>query len=80
MGLQVAEGALERCRAARRDIVRQRLRGAIEEARQSSMDPAEIDADPSGRVGQSEWSRGRRRPGSGQRDKRGVARVENQDK
>jgi GntR family transcriptional regulator len=43
MGLQVAEGASERCRAARREIVRQRLRQAIEEARQSSLDPTEIE-------------------------------------
>ncbi len=42
MGLQVAEGAAERCRVDRREIVRQRLRQAILEARQSSMDPAEI--------------------------------------
>src|SRR5262249_48216889 len=35
MGLQVAEGAVDRCRAARREIVRLRFRRAIEEARQS---------------------------------------------
>src|SRR5215831_20446561 len=35
MGLQVAEGAVDRCRVARREIVRQRLRRVIEEARQS---------------------------------------------
>jgi GntR family transcriptional regulator len=44
MGLQVAEGAVERCRAARREIVRQRLRLAIDEARRSRMDPAELEA------------------------------------
>jgi GntR family transcriptional regulator len=44
MGLQVAEGAVDRCRAARREMVRQRLRLAIDEARQSRMDPAEIEA------------------------------------
>lgn len=44
MGLQVAEGAVERCRAARREMVRQRLRRVIDEARQSRMDPAEIEA------------------------------------
>ena len=44
MGLQVAEGAVDRCRAARREMVRQRLRRAIEEARQSRMEPAEIEA------------------------------------
>ena len=53
MGLQVAEGAVERCRAARREMVRQRLRQAIEEARQSQMDPAEIEA-----ILREEWARG----------------------
>jgi GntR family transcriptional regulator len=43
MGLQVAEGATERCRSERREIVRLRLRRAFEEARQSSLDPAEIE-------------------------------------
>ena len=52
MGLQVADGAVDRCRAARRDMVRQRLRRAIEEARQSNMDPAEIDA-----ILREEWVR-----------------------
>src|ERR1700723_3155852 len=40
MGLEVAAGAAERCQAARREIVRLRLRRAIEEARQTKMDPA----------------------------------------
>src|SRR6516225_10787143 len=40
MGLQVAEGAVDRCRSARREMVRLRLRRAIEEARQSRMAPA----------------------------------------
>src|SRR5271165_2712394 len=53
MGLQVAEGAAERCRAARREIVRQRLRRAIDEARQSKLDPAEIEA-----ILREEWARG----------------------
>ena len=44
MGLQVAEGAVDRCRAARREIVRHRLRLAIEEARRSRMEPAELEA------------------------------------
>ncbi len=44
MGLQVAEGAVERCREARREMVRQRLRRVIDEARQGRMDPAEIEA------------------------------------
>lgn len=41
--MQVAEGAVDRCREARREWVRQRLRGVIDEARQSRMDPAEIE-------------------------------------
>ncbi len=53
MGLQVAEGAVDRCRAARREMVRQRLRQAIEDARQSQMDPAEIEA-----ILREEWARG----------------------
>ena len=53
MGMQVAEGALERCRAARREMVRQRLRQAIAEARQSKLDTAEIEA-----ILREEWARG----------------------
>jgi GntR family transcriptional regulator len=52
MGLQVAEGAVDRCRAARREMVRHRLRRAIEDARQSWMDPAEIEA-----IFREEWAR-----------------------
>ncbi len=52
LGLQVADGAVDRCRAARRDLVRQRLRRAIEEARQSNMESAEIDA-----ILREEWAR-----------------------
>ena len=44
MGLQVAEGATDRCRASRREMVRQRLRRVIEEALQSRMAPPEIEA------------------------------------
>jgi GntR family transcriptional regulator len=44
IGLQVAEGAVERCRAARREMVRGWLRRALDEARQSRMDPEEIEA------------------------------------
>src|SRR5262245_40901867 len=43
-GLQVTAAAPERCRAARREFVRQRLRGAIEEARRSELAPDEIEA------------------------------------
>jgi GntR family transcriptional regulator len=53
MGLEVAAGAAERCRAARREIVRLRLRRAIEEARQTKMDPTEIEA-----ILREEWARG----------------------
>jgi GntR family transcriptional regulator len=53
MGLEVAEGAAERCRAARREIVRLRLRRAIDEARQSKMDSSEIEA-----ILREEWARG----------------------
>jgi GntR family transcriptional regulator len=59
MGMQVAEGAVERCRTARREMVRQRLRQGIEEARQSKMDPAEIEA-----ILREEWARGNS-PGNG---------------
>ena len=58
MGLQVAEGAAERCRAARREIVRQRIRRAIEEAQTSRMEPAEIEA-----ILREEWARGNGRQG-----------------
>jgi GntR family transcriptional regulator len=44
IGLQVAEGAVDRCRAARREIVRLRLRLAIDEARRGKMEPAELEA------------------------------------
>ena len=53
MGLQVADGAVDRCRAARREMVRQRLRQVIEEAWQSKMDPAEIEV-----ILREEWARG----------------------
>jgi GntR family transcriptional regulator len=52
MGLQVAEGAVDRCRTARREMVRQRFRRVIEEARRSRMDPSEIEA-----IFREEWAR-----------------------
>ncbi|HKI19489.1 MAG TPA: GntR family transcriptional regulator [Isosphaeraceae bacterium] len=52
MGLQICEGAVEQCRTARRDLVRQRIRTAIEEARRSQMEPAEIEA-----ILREEWAR-----------------------
>jgi GntR family transcriptional regulator len=52
-GLQVAAGAPKRCREARREFVRQRIRGAIEEARHSDMAAEEIEA-----ILREEWARG----------------------
>ena len=51
-GLQVAAGAVEPCRELRRSLVRERLRRAIEEARQSELEPAEIEA-----ILRDEWGR-----------------------
>ena len=52
-GLQVSEGAAERCKLARSEFVRARLRAAIEEARQTELDPAEIET-----ILREEWARG----------------------
>jgi GntR family transcriptional regulator len=52
-GLQVAERAPERCRQARREFVRSRLRLAFDEARGTELDPAEIEA-----ILHEEWARG----------------------
>ncbi len=52
MGLQVCEGAVEQCRTARRDLIRQRIRAGIEEARRSQMEPAEIET-----ILREEWAR-----------------------
>jgi len=52
MGLQICEGAVEQCRTARRELVRQRIRTAIEEARRSQMEPTEIEA-----ILREEWAR-----------------------
>ncbi len=52
MGLQVCEGAVEQCRTARRELVRQRIRAAIDEARQSQMEPGEIET-----ILREEWAR-----------------------
>jgi GntR family transcriptional regulator len=51
-GLQVSDGAIERCREARREHIRHRLRGAIEEAVRSELDRGEIEA-----ILHEEWSR-----------------------
>lgn len=42
-GMAVTGEAPERCRASRRDLVRERLRAAIDEARRSGLDPSEIE-------------------------------------
>jgi GntR family transcriptional regulator len=52
MGMEVSAAAPERCRAARREIVRLRLRRAIEESRQSQMEVAEIET-----ILREEWAR-----------------------
>ncbi|MDG3007086.1 GntR family transcriptional regulator [Paludisphaera mucosa] len=52
-GLQVATGATERCRLARVEFVRGRLRAAIEEARETG-----LAADDIGAILREEWSRG----------------------
>src|SRR4051812_40950058 len=51
-GLQVTPTAAGRCGEDRRAIVRQRLRGAIEEALRSDLAPAEIEA-----IFRDEWTR-----------------------
>ena len=52
-GLQVAEGAVERCRQARSEFVRDRIRGAFEEARRTELNLAEIEA-----ILHEEWAKG----------------------
>lgn len=52
-GLQVNDGAVERCREARREHVRRRLRTAIEAAMQSGMVPEEVES-----ILREEWARG----------------------
>ena len=49
----VAAGARERCRLARVDHVRGRLRAAFDEARETGLPPAEIET-----ILREEWSRG----------------------
>ena len=51
-GLQVTEQAPARCKSERREIVRQRLRDAIAEARHSDLDPQEIEA-----ILRDEWAK-----------------------
>jgi DNA-binding transcriptional regulator YhcF (GntR family) len=64
MGLQVTDGAVEPCRTARRELVRQRIRTAIEEARRSQMEPAEIET-----ILRDEWAR-TSDPGNGRAQER----------
>ncbi|MDR3636068.1 MAG: GntR family transcriptional regulator [Isosphaeraceae bacterium] len=52
-GLQVTSTAPEACRTVRRELVRSRLRSAIEEARRSELDPAEIES-----ILREEWAKG----------------------
>lgn len=51
-GLQVAQGAAEVCRELRKAIVRDRIRAAIQEARQTALEPNEIEA-----ILRDEWTR-----------------------
>lgn len=51
-GLQVTDGALERCREARSVHVRERFRAVIDEARGTGLDPTEIEA-----ILRDEWNR-----------------------
>jgi GntR family transcriptional regulator len=51
-GLQVAEGAIERCREARSEFVRDRLRSAIGEARGTELDPGQIET-----ILREEWAK-----------------------
>jgi GntR family transcriptional regulator len=53
-GLQVASGATDRCRLARVEHVRGRLRAAIEEARETGLAADEIEA-----ILREEWERGK---------------------
>jgi len=59
-GLQVASGATERCRAARVEYVRERLRAAFEEARGTGLPVGEIEG-----ILREEWSRGAGEPTNG---------------
>ncbi len=64
MGLQVSNGAVEHCHRARRELVRQRIRTAIEDARQSQMEPGEIES-----ILREEWDRSSN-PGNGRAGQR----------
>jgi GntR family transcriptional regulator len=66
-GLQVAAGATERCRLARVDHVRGRLRAAFDEARETGLPTAEIEA-----ILREEWSRGERQGAGDQPNGKGA--------
>ena len=70
-GLQVSVSAPARCGEERRAIVRQRLRGAIEEARRSALAPEEIET-----IFRDEWTRsnGAARAETSQHDHEGEGR------
>ena len=51
-GLQVAAGAVERCRSARAEFVRDRLRSAIDEARGTGLPAPDIES-----ILREEWER-----------------------
>ena len=60
-GLRVAAAAPELCRDDRREFVRRRLRGALDEARRSNLAHEEIEA-----ILREEWAAGNGRPGGDQ--------------
>ena len=66
-GLQVAAGATERCRLARMEYVRGRLRAAFDEARETGLPPAEIET-----ILREEWSRGQGRGAGDQPNGKGA--------
>ena len=66
-GLQIATGALRKCTSARREFLRERLRGTIAMARQSGIEDREIDV-----LFQSELGKG-----SGRRQEKRL--IENQE-
>ena len=66
-GLQVAAGATERCRLARVDYVRGRLRATFDEVRETGLPPAEIEA-----ILREEWARGQDRGAGDQTNGKGA--------
>jgi len=66
-GLQVASGATERCRLARLEHVRARIRAALDEARETGLGDDEIEA-----ILREEWERGRAREAEGHANGKGA--------